>query len=280
MKVARRSAAVAKQIEPQIESRTIDIEGQVLRVGIQRGMGRPLLIFNGIGASFELLEPFVRELSEFEVILFDVPGVGKSASPSLPYRFSGLARLADKMLTALGYHDQVDVLGISWGGALAQQFAWTCSKRCHRLVLAATTPGVMMVPGRVWLLRSLLSRRRHRDPSYMARIAPDIYGGAFRRDPQLIQTLATHLKPPKRLGYFYQQLAFLGWTSLRWLFLLRQRTLVLSGKDDPLVPAMNGRILAFMIPRAQLRLFDDGHLFLITSSDKVAPLVRKFLRAR
>jgi poly(3-hydroxyalkanoate) depolymerase len=280
MTIARRSAAVTNQTGPQTEIRSIDIEGQVLRVGIRRGPGTPLLIFNGIGASFELLEPFVRELPDMEVILFDVPGVGKSASPSLPYRFSGLARLADKMLTALGYHDQVDVLGVSWGGAVAQQFAWTCSKRCRRLVLAATTPGVVMVPGRVWLLRSLLSRRRHRDPDYMARIAPDLYGGAFRRDPKLMKNLAAHLKPPKLLGYFYQQLAFLGWTSMRWLFLLRQPTLVLSGKDDPLVPAMNGRILSFMIPGAQLRLFDDGHLFLITSRNKVAPLVRKFLRAR
>jgi poly(3-hydroxyalkanoate) depolymerase len=258
----------------------VEIEGQVLRVGIQRGTGMPLLIFNGIGARFELLEPFVRALPDTEVILFDVPGVGESASPSLPYRFSGLARLADKMLTALGYHGAVDVLGVSWGGAVAQQFAWTCSKRCRRLVLAATTPGVLMVPGRIWLLRSLLSRRRHQDPDYLVRIAPELYGGAFRRKPQLIRELAFHLKPPKRLGYFYQQLAFLGWTSMRWLFLLHQPTLVLSGKDDPLVPAMNGRILSLMIPNARLQLVEDGHLFLVTSRDKVAPMVWNFLRAK
>lgn len=280
MTAAQRSAAIVSPVEPHIETRTIDVDGQMLRVGIQRGSGTPLLIFNGIGASFELLEPFVQALEGMEVILFDVPGVGKSAPPSLPYRFSGLARLADKMLTALGYAGQVDVLGVSWGGAVAQQFARTCSKRCRRLVLAATTPGVMMVPGRFWVLRSLLSHRRHRDPDYMVRIAPDIYGGVFRRQPQLMRKFAIQLKPPKPLGYFYQQLAFWGWTSIRWLCLLRQRTLVLSGKDDPLVPAMNGRILSFMIPKARFRLIDDGHLFLITSREQVGPLVQRFLRAR
>lgn len=277
---AQQAEAIIRPIEPHTETRTIDVEGQRLRVGIQRGSGTPLLIFNGIGASFELLEPFVQALAGMEVILFDVPGVGQSAPPSLPYRFSGLARLADKMLTALGYEAQVDVLGVSWGGAVAQQFAWTCSKRCRRLVLAATTPGVTMVPGRVWLLRSLWSRRRHRDPDYMVRIAPALYGGVFRRHRQLMRKFAIQLKPPKRLGYFYQQLAFLGWTSMRWLFFLRQRTLVLSGKDDPLVPALNGRILSFMIRNARFRLIDDGHLFLITSAGQVAPLVRGFLRAR
>jgi pimeloyl-ACP methyl ester carboxylesterase len=66
--------------------------------------------------------------------------------------------------------------------------------------------------------------------------------------------------------YYFMDLApgrsFVEFADSRgvWLFLLRQPTLVLSGKDDPLVPAVNGRILSFMIPGAQLRLFDDGHL--------------------
>jgi len=78
------------------EERTIDVDGQSLRIRIRRGAGTPLLIFNGIGASFELLDPFVDALKDVEVIVFDVPGVGGSAAPRLPYRFSGLARLATR----------------------------------------------------------------------------------------------------------------------------------------------------------------------------------------
>jgi poly(3-hydroxyalkanoate) depolymerase len=219
-------------------------------------------------------------LGDIEVITFDVPGIGGSGSPSRAYRFSGLARLTDRMLDFLGYSGQVDVLGVSWGGAAAQQFAYTCSSRCRRLILAATTPGFLMVPGRLSLLRLMLSSRRYRDPEYLNRIAPQLYGGALKRDPRLIDEFAAYMKPSGRLGYFYQQLAFVGWTSLRWLFKLRQPTLVLAGKGDPLVPPINGRILAFLIPKARLQLIDDGHLFLITSAGEAALLVREFLRAR
>jgi hypothetical protein len=51
------------------------------------------------------------------------------------------------------------------------------------------------------------------------------------------------------LGYLFQLLAMTGWTSLPWLWSLRQPTLVPMGRDDPLVPPVNGRILARLIPR-------------------------------
>ena len=125
-----------------------DIGGQKLRVGIRRGdkAHRPLLLFNGIGANIELVEPFLDALQGPDAIVFDVPGVGGSPAPRLPYRFSTLARLSARLLDQLG-HAQVDVIGVSWGGALAQQFAFQQSKRCRRLVLAATSPGHLMVPG-------------------------------------------------------------------------------------------------------------------------------------
>src|SRR5215475_1852864 len=126
------------------------IEGQTLRVGIRRGEKArpPLLLFNGIGANIELVEPFLNALDGPEAIIFDVPGVGGSPSPWLPYRPSTLARLSACLLDQLR-HDQVDVLGLSWGGALAQQFAFQQGKRCRRLVLAATSPGHLMVRGKL-----------------------------------------------------------------------------------------------------------------------------------
>ena len=122
-----------------------EVEGQMLRVGIRCGdkARAPLLLFNGIGANIELVEPFLDALHGPEAIIFDVPGVGGSPSPWLPYRPSTLARLSAQLLDQLG-HAQVDVLGLSWGGALAQQFAFQQGKRCRRLVLAATSPGHLM----------------------------------------------------------------------------------------------------------------------------------------
>jgi pimeloyl-ACP methyl ester carboxylesterase len=68
----------------------------------------------------ELIEPFAAALKDIEVIAFDVPGAGGSPATTLPYRFRGLARLANDLLDELGYRGQVDVIGVSWGGALAR----------------------------------------------------------------------------------------------------------------------------------------------------------------
>ena len=259
--------------------RTVEVDGHRLRVCVRPGSGPPLLLFNGIGASLELLEPVTQSLAGLETIVFDVPGVGGSAPRCTPYRLRGLARLAERMLTQLGYRGQVDVLGISWGGAVAQQFARSHPARCRRLVLAATTPGVLMVPGSPLVLSKMLDPRRYSDSSYLERIAPHLYGGKLRRNPALMRAHSAMLTPPHWLGYLYQQFAFWGWSSLPWLPLLRQPTLVLAGNDDPLVPLINARILARLIPRSRLEVFDDGHLFLMSSPGKVAPIIRAFLSA-
>ena len=120
-------------------NRTINVCGQRLHIDIRKGtgVGTPLLLMNGIGVKLELLHPFVDALDPaLEIIRFDVPGVGKSPPPIVPHRFSTLALLVQKMLSQLGYK-QVDVLGISWGGQLAQQFAFQHASRCRRLITFA-----------------------------------------------------------------------------------------------------------------------------------------------
>jgi pimeloyl-ACP methyl ester carboxylesterase len=122
------------------ETKMVEVSGQSLRVGIRRGKSSspPLVVFNGIGANLELLEPFVKALNGIEVVAFDVPGIGGSPAPALPYRYSRLVQLTDHLLVELGYDGQVDVLGLSWGGMLAQQYAYANPRRCRRLILAAT----------------------------------------------------------------------------------------------------------------------------------------------
>lgn len=264
-----------------MQIKTLDIDGYQVRVATRRGRGDgpPLLLFNGIGANVELLEPLMSALDGVETIAFDVPGTGGSAPRSRPYRLSKLAKLAVRVLAELGHEGQVDVLGVSWGGALAQQFAFRYPQRCRRLILAATTPGALMVPGALTVLGKLVNPRRYKDADHLARIGPDIYGGEMRRDPELLREYMDRLQPPHWRGYLHQQLALLTWTSLPWLPLLRQPTLILAGKDDPLVPLANARILAWLIPDARLEVIDDGHLFLLSRPQRVAPLIRDFLAA-
>ena len=77
-------------------------------------------------------------------VVFDIPGVGGSKKALKPYRFSGLAKLASSVLDKRDIRDSVDVPGVSWGGALSQQFAKDYPDRCDKLVLAATSTGAIM----------------------------------------------------------------------------------------------------------------------------------------
>lgn len=265
------------------EVRQVKVDGRVLRVARRRadaGSAPPLLVFNGIGANLEMLEPFVEALQGIEIVVFDVPGAGASPAPTLPYRYRHIALLADHLMSALGYDGEIDVLGVSWGGGLAQQYAHLYPGRCRRLILAATCFGSIMIPGRLSVMTKLINPRRYYDRSYLKRVAPELYGGAMRREPDLVDRHTNHVRPPNGRGYLYQMLAFWGWTSLPWLHRLHQHTLVLAGADDPIIPLPNARILKYLIPQSQLVILDDGHLFLITSAREVAPLVQRFLADR
>jgi poly(3-hydroxyalkanoate) depolymerase len=262
----------------EIDARVIDVEGQKLMVAIRHGASSrpPLLLFNGIGANWELARSFLTALTDTTAIIFDMPGIGGSPLPTLPYRPSSISRLAALLLAKLGY-ERADIAGVSWGGGIAQQFAHQYPRVCRRLVLAATSPGAIMAPGRPETLMKMATPRRYLDKTYMRKIAPDIYGGAFKTDPSLINRHAEAMQGARTLGYLYQLLALAGWTSLPWLWTIKQPTLVLMGRDDPLVPVVNGRILTSLIPNSRLEIIDDGHLFIVTRPDDTAQRIEKFL---
>jgi poly(3-hydroxyalkanoate) depolymerase len=262
--------------------RFVDVDGVRLRTSV-RGSGRPLLLITGLGASLDLAWPFERELAArgVQAVGFDAPGVGQSTAYRRPRRIPGVARTVERMLDALGY-DQVDVLGVSLGGAVAQQLAHQAPRRVRRLVLAATAPGLGGVPGSPSVLLALATPRRYYQPDYYRRVAGRIYGGQARRDPDALLhgSLARFIERPSVWGYLGQLYAISGWTSLPWLRKLRQPTLVLAGDDDPIVPLLNGRILARCIPGARLRVVrGGGHLLLLERPAAIAAVVAGFLAA-
>jgi poly(3-hydroxyalkanoate) depolymerase len=260
---------------------TISALGLSIRVGTTsvREPRRPLLVFNGIGASIELVAPFTEAMQRVGIpsVVFDIPGVGASEKTLKPYRFSGLAKLASAVLDEREIRGPVDVLGVSWGGALAQQFAKDHPDRCNKLVLAATSTGAIMVPGRLEAILKMVSPRRYIDPEFMTHSAGHLYGGDLRDKPNLAKLLLRGTAP-SRIGYVMQLLAGAGWTSIHWLHRIRQPVLVITGQHDPLVPPINGRILAALLPNAQLVEVDCGHLFLVTRPDEVAAIIDSFLR--
>lgn len=257
----------------------VTVGSQKIRAAVRPGNSKltPLLIFNGIGASLELVFPFVAALDpELEVIAFDVPGVGGSATPLLPYTFSGLAYTVTRMLDALGY-DEVNVAGVSWGGFLAQQFAYNHPDRCKKLILAATSSGVTMVPPSLRVLMLMASPARYTDPEHMAAIAPEIYGGSFRDNPELAASHANKQQSSGGIGYYFQTMAVWWWSSAFWLSKIKQPTLIMAGNDDPIIQLCNMQFLAARIPNSELHIVDDGHLFLVTKAKEIAPKIMQFL---
>jgi pimeloyl-ACP methyl ester carboxylesterase len=135
-----------------------------------------------------------------------------------------------------------------------------------------------MVPANPRVLARMLTPRRHRDPDYARSIAGEIYGGTMRTHPErgaAALHAATRLGP--RRGYYYQLAASTGWTSLPFLKLVRQQTLIVAGDDDPIVPVVNARIMARLLPDAQLHVYEGGHIARITEAGELAPVIEKFL---
>ncbi|MDB5995427.1 MAG: putative poly(3-hydroxyalkanoate) depolymerase [Pseudomonas sp.] len=228
-----------------------------------------MLLLNGLGGLIRTFDPLRDELKDYKTITLDVPGVGKSQMPRWPMRLPRHADLIADMLEQLGI-DQVDVFGVSWGGALAQEFALRHPGRVRRLILAATSAGPAMLVKPADIL-DFFGRRKSGKPrpqqgpgnSIQTLLRVGVKSGMLTVNPRT---------------YYHQLTALAGWTSLLRLFRLRQRTLILTGERDPLVRLYNAHILRRTIRRAELNVLPgEGHFFVVTSARRTAEAIREFL---
>jgi poly(3-hydroxyalkanoate) depolymerase len=256
----------------------VEVAGLRLRVG-RHGNGPPLLLLTGIGANLDMWAPIERRFEGRELIAFDAPGSGGSQRPPLPRRMGGLADLTRELMDVLAI-DRADVLGYSFGGALAQELARRAPERVRKLVLCATGPGLGGMPPRPMAALMLATPARYYHPKLLALTLPHVAGGRTKRDPAV---LAEHAgarlsRPPDPLGYAFQLYAAAGWTSLPWLHRIEHPTLIVAGDDDPAVPLTNARMLAKRIPGARLHVIrGGGHLFLLDEPDSAVPEIAAFL---
>ena len=167
---------------------------------------------------------------------------------------------------------------VSWGGAPAQEFAIHYPQRCSSLTLAATCAGFVMLPGQLSVLLKLLSPRRYIDSAYLQKVGGKLYGGAIRTERELLRAHAQALRAPSRVGYLYQLFAAWGRTSWHKLHRVQAPALILMGADDPIVPPINGNILAARLRDAVVETIDCGHLFVITRPREIARRVERFLK--
>jgi len=253
---------------------------QDLRVDVRPGKpgAVPLLLLGGIGVSFESFDLLVEALGpDMTIIRVDVPGVGGSPTSPLPLGFPPLAWMLAQLLDDLGYR-QVDVLGFSWGGALAQQFAAQHRGRCRRLVLVSTSTGVMSIPGNPKVLAKMMRVESFYDPKAAAAL---LYGGDDAEHTEDVRRLFRNTKVTGiSLAYLYQMAAVGCWASLPFLWMIRQPCLVIAGADDAIVPLVNARLLAGLIPHATLHVFAGGHVEPLAAPKDFAPIIMTFLAQR
>jgi pimeloyl-ACP methyl ester carboxylesterase len=227
------------------DARLVKVGNRTLRIRVE-GSGPGLLLLNGLTRPLESWEPFVAALSSRTIVSFDAPGIGESPEPVVPLSIKMLATVAASVLDEVGL-DRVDVLGISHGGAVAQQFAVTYPGRLNRLVLVATSCGVGSTLGNWRALNDLTTESG---------------AGAW----------------PEVASALWHSMAVACWSSLPFLGAISAPTLVICGIEDTVTPLANSRMLARRIPNASLITVPGGHdLQDPQSADSLAHVVDNFL---
>lgn len=257
--------------------RTVTVQGLRLFVR-EQGDGRPILLINGLGSNADMWGAVEDSLAEHaRTIVFDLPGSGQSPTPDRPLSISGLAGVVVGLVDELGY-DQVDVLGFSLGGIVAQQLAHDAPRRVGRLALASTACGWGSMPPTAAALMLLSMPVRYHSPTLYWQTSR-LLGQADRdlvyRLPSLTASRLRH--PPPLLGYAFQMSAGTVWSSLPWLGSVRNSTLVLTGAEDGVIPPANGIQLARLLPKSRLHVVPNGgHLFVFDPDGPGIELLESF----
>lgn len=254
----------------------ITVEGLTLRIG-RKGDGAadavPLLMLNGIGFNAELMEPLSREFGPRPIVCAEMPGCGLSPDPVLPYTIQRIARAMVALMDAEVPGRRFDILGFSWGGAVAQQIAVSSAKRVERLALVATTSGLPLPFANADVLRRLLEPAEYLDPSKLQANfhAMLLEGGANAG-------LMRRFVSPTPQGVGCQVGALAGWTAAPLLPFLRMPVLLAGMVEDIIVPIAHQRALACLIPEAQtLELPQGNHLLPLAAPEKIGPQLAAFL---
>ncbi|MDX6677949.1 MAG: hypothetical protein QOE31_2001 [Solirubrobacteraceae bacterium] len=245
----------------------------------RRGSGEPLLLIQGMtGHSLHWGEPLLAALErDFELVLYDHRGVGRSAASDQPFTIADLAADALAVLDGLGI-DGAHVLGISMGGMVAQELALAAPERVRTLTLGATYcggDGARFTDETV--VNALAAAILSGDPERKIRT-----GWEFNVSPRFA-TAEGNLERfsqvadqyPITLGMVIAQVqAIMGHDTSERLAQISMPTLVVHGSADQILVASNGELVAGLIPGARLELLDGvGHLFFWEQPERVAQLV-------
>jgi 3-oxoadipate enol-lactonase len=231
------------------------------------GQGPRLLFLNGSGSSIATSELLIKLFTtDFEVVVHDQRGLGRSAIPPGPYEMADYAADAAAVLDAVGW-DRARVAGVSFGGMVAQELAVTRPDRIERLALLCTSPGgASRASYPLHELAALPAAERARRGTLLldTRFTPE-WLAAHPGDQALADMMAgrrTAEKTAEQLRGEAEQLAARSRHDVYdRLPLISCPTLVACGRYDGIAPPSNGEAIAAQIPDAQLRVYEGGHAF-------------------
>jgi pimeloyl-ACP methyl ester carboxylesterase len=246
------------------------------------GEGHRLLIFNGSGATLESTRPIIDPFrARFEVLVHDQRGLGRTEIPPGPYSMKDYAADALALLDFVGW-TSCRVIGVSFGGMVAQEFTVTNPDRVERLVLACTSPGG--TGGSSYPLHELGSlddaaQREHMLPFTDTRFTPEYLAG-HPADQALVTMLATRVPDTKnaeqRRGEREQLMARSAHDVMDRLPNISCPTLIAAGRFDGIAPLANSEAIANRVPGSQLRVYEGGHVFFI-QDQRAMPEIFDFL---
>ncbi|WP_426574719.1 alpha/beta hydrolase [Aquihabitans sp. McL0605] len=234
-----------------------------------------LLLLNGSGstmaASAMLFAPLARS---FDLVTFDARGIGESTIPDGPFTMADCAADALALADLVGW-ETFRVVGISFGGMVAQEVAVTAPERIERLALLCTSPGGA----------GGSSHPLHESPA-----TPTIVDIRFTPEwladhpdsAAIVEVMAKARAVPKSAEVLRGERAQLEARSHHdvWDRLPRitAPTFVGSGRYDGLAPLVNGEAIASRIPGAELHAYEGGHAFFI-QDPQAFPEILAFLAA-
>jgi pimeloyl-ACP methyl ester carboxylesterase len=248
------------------------------------GSGDPILLIPGVGRTCRHWDDLSCELSKsFSLILFDNRGLGRSVAKRPAQSLGDLAVDLVELLDHLQL-ERAHVIGLSFGGLLAQQFALDHPSRLDRLVLVSC--GNRFSPYLTGVARLLGQALRHFPPELFRRTiellgtSPQYFDAHAEEIERDIASQCTTGVPRRAIG---AQLRCLGCRDIASdrEYRITAPTLVIAGDRDVLIPACYARDMARQIPGSEFLLVPDcGHNPFVEKPDDVLPRLTAFLQTR
>jgi 3-oxoadipate enol-lactonase len=245
------------------------------------GTGERLLCISGTGSDLrQQPRPTDGPLAAaFEVLAYDQRGLGQSSVPPWPYAMADFANDAAALLDAVGWDDCL-VLGLSFGGMVAQEVAIRHPARVRRLVLACTSAGG--AGGASYPLHELLKLGPEERSAQRMELIDTRWDESWRRShPDMVALMAERMNlegsdGDSSPGLTNQLAARAEHDTAARLGTIACPTLVCGGRFDGIAPPANSEFLARTIPGARLEMFDGGHGFFL-QDPKALPAIIVFL---